>query len=420
MMLTFTTSSLLAIDVTPFTWPAGVSNRGPYPTITATHTVVLTPNSNTPTENELASHRYHHQVRMVVTNNTIIMALTSAGWDEGGDGLQVHLFWSTNRGANWSAPVQALPSLSTFAHLTYSTNSLFPNPTCFGNVGGTNYLVTDITQNDTNAEWQARLLIAQAVFPNGTVGPAYRVSPNDWSNNVVAISNLPYNTTIAGPLLNEAKIYGQWGGSWGNSTTPMEWGSFFKTNSNSLIEPATVSADGSTNNLYRLCRVLGGYTGGFTNDQWIGQYWSTNGGAGWSLPYPTSIPNAPASAAMIRLSDGRFCMVGNPNNWPGDLSVRRDPLYLAITEPNSTLFTNVWAIRQYLTNYPTWSGGSKLGGADYPGIVQFGNYLYVGYSITKETVAFSRVLLPNLEDNNNDYVAGPSVSIATIGTLIKR
>jgi len=420
------------LDVAPFTWPAGVSNRGPYPEISSTNIVVMSPSGSSPTENDLESYRYHHVAKVSWQSNTTWIVMNAHGTHEQGDGTQVHGWYSTNRGATWSATIQIYPSFDPMVNTISTTGTVWAIPNTFAVVGGTNYLIADVTQETVDSEWQSRLLLACAMFPNGTVGARFRISPNSWSNNYPVISNLTYDATLGNLLLTQSQIYGTYGGSYGNSTTNMQWSSFFKTNSNTLIEPNTVSADGGATNFYRLCRVLGGYTGGFTNDQFLGQYWTTNGvywnansaiNAGldglWSAPYITSIPNPSSETALLRLTDGRFVILGNPHNWPGDTTVRRDPLFLGITAPSSHALTNVWAVRQYLTNMPTYDGNSKRGGAQYPAMVQVGNYLYTTYSITKEKVGFSRILIPDLTDNNNDYeYSSNSVTLSLSGQSI--
>ena len=86
--------------------------------------------------------------------------------------------------------------------------------------------------------------------------------------------------------------------------------------------------------------------------------------------------------------------------------------------------TNVTSIRQGLTGTPTYSGTGKGGGAQYPDAVQVGNYLYVSYSMQKESIGFSRVLIPGLADDNSDawpsnYQAAVTINVGklNVGTL---
>ena len=59
---------------------------------------------------------------------------------------------------------------------------------------------------------------------------------------------------------------------------------------------------------------------------WVFRSESADGGESWSEPRPTDLPNNNSSIAVIRLSDGRIALAGNPVNADMDPS-RRQSLY---------------------------------------------------------------------------------------------
>lgn len=94
---------------------------------------------------------------------------------------------------------------------------------------------------------------------------------------------------------------------------------------------------------------------------------------------------------MIRLTDGRIALVGNPRSDSG--GVARDPLYLALFSGSSGAIGGVYAVRQGLSGRPGIPNGQR-GGAQYPGLWQSGNALWISYSIAKQQIGVTRVALP--------------------------
>jgi hypothetical protein len=216
-----------------------------------------------------------------------------------------------------------------------------------------------------------------------------------------------YDSTLGPPLMTISKLYGCWGGTAPGGGVDRSWIGWRWDGTGTTVEPNVFSSDGSSTNFYRIWRVVNGY-----NNNLVVQQYSTNAGADWSTNMESEIPNSPSETVGRRLADERTVFVGNPKYYSGS---GRDPLFLAITDANSTSITNVWAIRQGISQTPTYRGWGKGGGSSYPDCVQVGNYLYVSYSMQKESIGFSRVLIPGLEDNNNDYYS--AISALNIGTL---
>lgn len=402
---------------TPLSWPAGVSNAGPYTLVsTVTNIVAFTPNSDWASENDMASHKYNHHTRIWYGRGIIWMAFSSGATNEEDPGQQCALIWSTNKGQTWSSPpAQIVSSQSEWIGCT--NNSLVTNrismPRNFCSYGGRDYLTCAVDCRTNYYIGQA--LISCELHTDGSIGTPFLTATTGVYYAMDGRSIPTYDPTLGPPLLAISKIYGCWGGSYYDAGTPQsEWVGFFKTNISGDVhgydEANTFSADGSTNNLYRTWRELSDPI--VANETYLWQQMSTDGGASWpTAPVITSVPNAPSEVVVRRLIDGRFVIIGNAHKEATGHD--RDPLYLAITDVNSATITNVYAIIQGVANAPTFPAcdGSKAGGAQYPDCIQVGNYLYVSYSIHKESIGFSRVLIPDLPDNNNDtWTNSPSVA----------
>jgi len=70
---------------------------------------------------------------------------------------------------------------------------------------------------------------------------------------------------------------------------------------------------------------------------------SADRGRTWSAPEPTDIPNPGAKFRLHRLSDGRICLVHNPNS-----TRTRNPLALWISDDEM----RTWGYRRTLTDFP--------------------------------------------------------------------
>lgn len=381
-----------------FGWPDGVSNKGPYTLVSVVSNItVFMPNSSAATENDPSSHKYNHHTRIFWSSNMAWIAFSSAATNETDSGMQTVACYSTNRGMTWSAPIQIVPSQSGFDYSYSNTilGSQVSYPRNFQQYNGSIYLVGAVDSYcDTNQKCIGRGLLARQLYSDGTVGSLFAVTTNYFA--VDGRTTPDYNATLGPPLLEYSKVYGCWGGS-RNDTNQSEWLGWITTNGPNgyaWTEPNAFSKDGTAVNLYRLWRTI---------DWHVAYYdYSTNSGASWSLVLPTSIPSQPSEQCGTRLSDGRYVIIGNPVNGGVGCGESRDPLFLAITSSTSSDVTNVYAIRQGVAALPVYEGCAKRGGCAYPGVVQVGNYLYVSYSIHKESIGFSRVLIPGLDDNDND------------------
>lgn len=324
----------------------------------------------------------------------------SAGTNEGDAGSQVAICLSTNRGFTWGPVLQGCPSQSTWTNIYGLVGSRGAHPEGFVQYHSNVYAVFEVTEKVTPSQ-RALAVLARTIAADGSMGELVRISTNAYD----AIDGKAQISYSPNPFLyNFVMTYNTWGGSY-DGTSPYAGWLYDGATQVLYDEPNTVSWDGGDQNFLRIWRVDGGKAG---TDYWhMGENFSTNGGASWSVPVYTTIPNSPSETTLVRLTDGRFAVIGNPYDNQTDA---RDPLFLAITAANSNIITNVWSIRQGISGTPTYPGHSKYGGAQYPGACQVGNYLYIAYSLQKESIGFSRVLIPGLPDNNND-VWNPRVTL---------
>ncbi len=300
---------------------------------------------------------------------------------------------STNKGTNWNAPFLVVGSQSAWPSTgaAYEEGARITYPRNFQEYGGKIYIIASI--DGTHGVTFASLtnlglaLVACEINASGTVGSLFRISTPAYSPPSGTIS---YDATLGPPLLAYSQVFGTHGGS-GPSQPAVEWATWATENSISYVEPGTFYLDSEHLRLFRFWRRI------TTPDSRVYNSKSFDGGNSWTAILKTNIPDSPGVTTGVLLSDGRIAVVGNPV----DGATVRDPLYLAIFSHDGT--TNlVTAIRQGVTGTPTYAGTFKGGGASYPDAVQVGNYLYVGYSLQKETMGFSRVVIPGLADNNND------------------
>ncbi len=110
---------------------------------------------------------------------------------------------------------------------------------------------------------------------------------------------------------------------------------------------------------------------------------STDDGRTWSTPVKTNFPDATSKISGLRLKDGRYALVSNPN------PKRRDPLTLSISD-DGIVFTKMI----YLV------GGRHI---DYPHVMEHDGSLFIAFAGGKQSV---EVLKVNLGDV--DAVSMPS------------
>jgi hypothetical protein len=104
---------------------------------------------------------------------------------------------------------------------------------------------------------------------------------------------------------------------------------------------------------------------------------STDNGRTWTPPAQTDFPDATSKIFGMRLSDGRYALVSNPN------PKKRDPMTLALSA-DGLVFDRMF----YLV------GGRHI---DYPHMIEHGGYLYIAHSGGKRSVEIERVRIADLD-----------------------
>ena len=104
---------------------------------------------------------------------------------------------------------------------------------------------------------------------------------------------------------------------------------------------------------------------------------STDDGRTWSTPVKTNFPDATSKISGLRLRDGRYVLVSNPN------PKKRDPLTLSISD-DGLVFTKML----YLV------GGRHI---DYPHIIEHEGSLYIAFAGGKQTVEVLKVKLADVD-----------------------
>jgi hypothetical protein len=105
---------------------------------------------------------------------------------------------------------------------------------------------------------------------------------------------------------------------------------------------------------------------------------SVDNGRNWSTPVRTNFPDARSKFNGLRMSDGRYILVSNPN------PQKRDPLALSISE-DGMVFTKMG----YLT------GGRHI---DYPHVMEHEGYLYVVFAgSVKQMIEVLKIRISDLD-----------------------
>jgi len=359
-----------------------VDLKGPYPTLPSQEDyTVITPNGETPIEEDILTHRYHHHTQVAVGAGRVWVAYTSSGTNEDAGG-QMGVVSSSPLQATLSfgSPVLVVPPQSTWSATgaTWEAGTRCAFTRCFVPHDGDLYVVFGIDNMEGGNVNTGLALVAAKCNADGTVGGLFRITSQTYTP-LSGFSSIDYDATLGPALYPFAKLYGVYGGS-SPSVTQSDWLGWTAQDGVNFTHPCTfpIDDDGGMVRLWRRVTDADNYLWGQV---------SRDGGASWSKLVKTSIPDSPACTAAIRMSDGRIAMVGNPH----DNSVQRDPLYLAIFEDLSKARIRLYAVRQGLSATPTYAGTFKSGGAAYPGICEYDGHLYISYSMQKETIGLTRV-----------------------------
>jgi hypothetical protein len=114
--------------------------------------------------------------------------------------------------------------------------------------------------------------------------------------------------------------------------------------------------------------------------------YSTDNGRTWTPPVQTNFPDACSKLNGLRLSDGRYVLVSNPNPSEPPNPRKRDPLAISISDDGRVFH----------------SMGYLVGGrwVDYPHVMEHEGHLYVTFSGGKQSVEILKVRIEDLEFSN--------------------
>jgi hypothetical protein len=104
---------------------------------------------------------------------------------------------------------------------------------------------------------------------------------------------------------------------------------------------------------------------------------STDNGRTWSTPQKTNFPDATSKISGLRLRDGRYVLVSNPN------PKKRDPLTLSISD-DGLVFTKMLFL----------VGGRHI---DYPHVIEHGDGLLIAFAGGKQSVEVLKVKLSDVD-----------------------
>ncbi|MEO6784492.1 MAG: exo-alpha-sialidase, partial [Chthoniobacteraceae bacterium] len=104
---------------------------------------------------------------------------------------------------------------------------------------------------------------------------------------------------------------------------------------------------------------------------------SADDGRTWSTPVKTNFPDATSKMSGLRLADGRYVLVSNPN------PKKRDPLTLSVSDDGMVFKKMIWLV-----------GGRHV---DYPHVIEHEGHLLIAFAGGKQTVEVLKVKLADVD-----------------------
>lgn len=366
--------------------------------------IIIDVDLSTITENDILTHKYHHQNAIRYWNGRLHVAFTSSGTNEDGGGQQIGYAYSDDHGATWSTPVIFLPAQSAWSGTApaFEAGKYIANLRRWIVYQNRLFLVMSVDSCDgaiTNVlSQEGKFLACREVNTDGSFGTAFRISPDDYTA-LDGKTKLNYDSTLGPALFTEADVFGTAGGS-APGEPASDWGGYISQNSVTYYEPRATYRD--LTNVSSIAKTMRDFTNGtaicyFTE--------STDGGATYGTVRKTNVPTSPSPVMFLRLHDGRFAMIGN-------VDADRTELHVAILSSDLVVQSAQYIVTG-ISPTPSVPGTYKIGGASYADCIQRGNYLYVTYSTQKEKIWFARVLIPGATDNSN-HTASISVTAPTL------
>lgn len=362
-----------------------------------TNYTVTAPDGTTPAYTDINSFRYHHHTRTAIFNGYLFVAFSGGASAEEQGGQVSEVMWSPTSSVAFSGtPTIAVPPQTLPFQLTGSGDQIgtrISYPTGFVTYNSTLYLISAIDQvnavGSASSYQQGMALAATPITVSGstvTPGTTFLVSPIAYPA-APGVTGISYDATNGPPIFALILQNGTWGSSApGQPSTPWNWWS--SQDMANFNEPNTVALNSTGSSLLRIWRK--------NNGSWVTWLWyatSADYGRTWTKLKRTNIPSSGTETTAIRLTNGQLVIVGNPQ-YTGTGTVR-DPLYVASFGSTSGQLCGVLAVRQGLSNTPTYPNGAN-GGAQYPSVASDGTNLYISYSITKQNVGLTTIPLTSL------------------------
>lgn len=104
---------------------------------------------------------------------------------------------------------------------------------------------------------------------------------------------------------------------------------------------------------------------------------SSDMGKTWSDPVKTNFPDAMSKFSSVRLKDGRYVLVSNPN------PKQRDPITLAVSDDGVVFNKMIYLV-----------GGRHV---DYPHVIEHEKYLFIAFAGAKQSVEIIRVEVAEID-----------------------
>lgn len=131
---------------------------------------------------------------------------------------------------------------------------------------------------------------------------------------------------------------------------------------------------------------------------------SADQGRTWSRPVVTNYPDATSKNFLLRLKDGRYVLINNPD------PKRRDPLAISLSQ-DGWAFSHPLSIRQDAPPRRYEGRAKGSGSFQYPHAIEYAGRLWVIYSTNKEDIEISEFPLDDLRSASSP----PEVSVAAYG-----
>lgn len=305
------------------------------------------------------------------------------GVRQGEDGPGQKVLYSTSLdGKTWTTAQDLFPSMDEFADPLSSAGRVV-TANGFAQVSGRLYAIGEVSDNGVHSSPRSGVgrLARQIGLDGQPVGdpfwldgnppappPGFSQFDDPVTKPAIAEEAAAIRDYLGHPLNERAWDF--------RTRPPRSEGAF-------MIEPTTYQRpDGSLVRLYR----------DFSERGFLYASQSTDGGATFSTPVQTNIPDWPAKSTSGQLPDGRTYLIGNFIPEFTNSPRRRDPLILAISRDG---INYDWAAAiRFDAPWYQYPGHGKITGFQYPSATVVGDDLWVIYANAKEDIEVTKIPIP--------------------------